>query len=242
MKIQKYKHDSEYSYALGMTLVIEMLKSRSDVVTCVFVKQQTYRNESYKLLEQLCNDANVSIEQNDKAFNILSPKGNCFVIGKFRKFRTDLLDGSHIVLVNPSDAGNLGTIIRTAVGFKIPNIAIIRPAVDIFDPRTVRASMGALFHVNFSYYENFTDYLNCYSNHHMYPFMLKASKSIHEVDFQSPYSLLFGNEATGLPDYFTNLDNGTPVIIPNSNEVDSLNLTIAIGIGIYEATKDFWRK
>lgn len=60
-----------------------------------------------------------------------------------RKVNETILDGNHVVLVNPSNAGNLGTIIRSCIGFGVEDIAIILPAVDLFDPKTIRASMGA---------------------------------------------------------------------------------------------------
>ena len=50
---------------------------------------------------------------------------------------------NHIVLVNPSDMGNLGTIIRTAVGFGFTDIGIISPAVDAYNPKVIRGSMGS---------------------------------------------------------------------------------------------------
>ena len=60
--------------------------------------------------------------------------------------------------MNPSDMGNMGTIIRTGIGFGIRNLAIVEPAVDVFNPRVVRASMGSLFQMNFRYYDSFETY------------------------------------------------------------------------------------
>lgn len=48
----------------------------------------------------------------------------------------------HVVLHNPSDVGNVGTILRSALGFGFRDVAIIRPGVDPFDPRVLRASMA----------------------------------------------------------------------------------------------------
>ena len=101
-------------------------------------------------------------------------------MGLFRKYETDF-DGakSHLVLVNPSNMGNLGTIIRTSIGFGINNLAIIRPAVDIYDPKCIRSSMGAFFELNFKYFDSFNDYLNYASLREIFPFMLtRIMKSI----------------------------------------------------------------
>lgn len=240
MKIQRYKRNNDYSYALGMTLTIELLKTKPQYVELVYISQRIEENENYRYLKKLCLENSIAIEKSEKAFNILSPKGNCFVIGVFRKFDTQLDSDNHIVLVNPSDTGNMGTIIRTAIGFNITNLAIVSPAVDIFDPKVVRASMGALFHINFKYYEDFSCYEAEFSSHSKYPFMLKASTPIQNVNFAKPFALVFGNEATGLPDSFSELHDSVPVVIPHSDNIDSLNLPMATGIAMFSATKDNW--
>ena len=190
-------------------------------------------------LKQLCAEKNIKCETNDKAFNILSPKGNCYVIGEFYKTAFTLDRCSHIVLVNPSDAGNLGTIIRTATGFGITNIAIIKNAVDFYEPKTIRSSMGAAFHVKVEYFDKIEDYCERFPENERYAFMLTASVPITDVKIKSPFSLIFGNEAAGLPENYA--DFCTPVIIRHSSDIDSLNLPMAAGIAMYEFTKNNWR-
>lgn len=241
MKISRYKHDLPYSYALGMTLVMELLLHKPYLTEVVFFNAQTIKDENFKKLVSLCEKFAIPIEENEKIFNILTSKGNCYVIGVFKKFETTLENASHIVLVNPSDAGNLGTILRTIVGFDFKNLIIIRPAVDLFDPKVVRASMGALFHINFKIYDTFNDYLLQYKNNHFYPFMLTSSNIIQEVNFQKPFSLIFGNEATGLPEEYAKIEGALPVRIPHSRNIDSLNLTLAVGIGAFYSTINDWR-
>jgi len=106
--------------------------------------------------------------------------------------------------------------------------------VDLFDPKTVRASMGSLFSLRVRLYDSFEAYLGSFPAHALYPFMLDASLPLHEV-LQSkpttPYSLIFGNEGSGLPPEFTSY--GQPVRIESNDKVDSLNLAIAAGIAIY---------
>lgn len=238
--IRRYDKDDNTSYALGATLSIELLKTRPDCVRRVFLHSKLNSQEVISTIHELIEQASTSIaiETNDKAFRILSQKENCFVIAEFEKF-TAPIDGlkPHIVLVNPSNAGNLGTIIRSAVGFDLPDIAIITPAADIFDPKTVRASMGSLFRLRFNHYVHFEDYQAAYPDRPIYPFMLNAASiDLREVAMPETFSLVFGNEATGLPDFFASI--GTPVQILHSCDIDSLNLPIALSIGLYAATKD----
>lgn len=102
MKIQRYKHELDVSYALGATLTFEMIKCHPEWVTRIFLSTSTENSDGLERLIELCRRNNIRVEMNDKAFNILSPKGNCFVIGEFRKSAHTLSDASHVVLVNPS--------------------------------------------------------------------------------------------------------------------------------------------
>jgi len=137
------------------------------------------------------------------------------------------------VLHHPMDEGNLGTIQRTLLGLGIEDIAIIRPAADVFDPKVVRATMGAVFSLRVKQYEDFTLYRAEHPNHHLYPFMLDGSVMLEEAvaSVQSPYALVFGNEGSGLPGEFAQM--GQAVRIPHNDRIDSLNLSIAVGIGAY---------
>ncbi len=238
MKIQKYKHDLDVSYALGATLTYELLKCAPELATRVFINSQTKRDGGIERMLEDCEAKRIPVETSDKAFNILSPKGNCFVIAEFEKAKTRLKKGDHIVLVNPSDAGNMGTILRTATGFGLLDVAVIRPAVDAYDPRTVRASMGAIFHTRIEYFDSIGDYIARFPENRRYAFMLTASSPLPEAGKTRPFSLIFGNEATGLPESYAELCES--VIINHSNDIDSLNLPTAAGIAIYEFTKDRW--
>jgi len=236
MKISKYKHNSDISYTLGITLTIELLKHKPDRVKMVFLHSSLTNGEGYSCIAKLAEEHSIPIEYNDKVFNILSQKENCFAIGVFEKFENPVNEReNHILLVNPSNAGNMGTIIRAAVGFNMSNIVVIKPGTDIFDPKTVRSSMGAVFSINFQYFDTFEEYKENFSNHALYPFMLNAKSSLECAQFKEPCTLIFGNEATGLPEYFSK--EGTSLIISHSNKIDSLNLPVAASIAMYELTK-----
>lgn len=235
--MKRYNKKDDVSYSLGTTLTIELLNRKLPFVRKIYFHSKLVENEVTLNIKKICNENNIPIIVSDKPFNILSNKENCFVIGEFTKFDSHLdKDSNHVVLVNPSNSGNLGTIIRSMVGFNVTNLAIILPSCDIFDTKTIRASMGAVFNINFELFNSFDEYLSKYKNNNIYPFMLQAKKSISEVEFKKPYSLVFGNEATGLPIDFLKI--GTSVIIKHSNLIDSLNLPIALSIALHYVTID----
>ena len=237
--VKKYKRNSEYSYSLGTTLTFELLNAKPDMVTKVYLHPDFKHDETYDKLISLCDKYDIVYEVSIKPFNILSDKENCYVIGEFKKYESIIENTNHVVLVNPSDAGNMGTIMRSSLGFGIKNLVVISPAVDHFNPKVIRSSMGAIFSMNVKYYDDFNEYIKEYPNRDIYTLMLQAKESLVEVPkTENHFSLVFGNEATGLPREF--LQIGTPVNIKHSHAIDSLNLPIAVSITLYEFTKKYF--
>ena len=180
----------------------------------------------------MCEAKSIPCVYSDMAFSIVNQKENSYVLGVFHKYTSVLAsDQPHIILVNPSDMGNLGTIIRTIAGLGIKNLAVIEPAADIWHPKTIRASMGALFHIRHASFDSFELYAGQYPDHGLFPFMLGGTVLLDDCSPCSQFSLIFGNEAIGLDEGFTHI--GQSVKIPLSSCVDSFNLAIAVGIGAY---------
>ncbi len=233
--LKTYKKEFDYSYSFGVFPTLELLHAHPESVLKVLLNEAGRKNRGVARIEELCKRHHIRVETNDRAVERLAPKENAYAVGVFKKYTGKLnAEANHIVLVNPGDMGNLGTIIRTALGFGLTNIALVRPAADIFDPKVVRASMGALFNITFQYFDSFAQYRDTF-RHNLYPFMTNGTTILAEAQFNPPFALIFGNESTGLPDDF--LSVGTGVTIPHTHKIDSLNLTIAVGIALYEATK-----
>ena len=237
IKINHYKNDSDVSYALGIALVFELIKTAPKLLTRIFLSPGLNKtSEKVEEIISFCKKHNIEIVENSKPFNVLAPKGNTFIIAEFKKEYQKLKnDEDHIVLVNPSDAGNVGTIIRSAIGFNFTNIAIVSPAVDVYNPKSIRASMGAIFHTNIYYYDNIEEYIKEFPNHNRYAFMLRNASEFSKTVIESPFSLIFGNEASGLPDNFA--DFCKPIKIQQTENIDSLSLPMAATIAMYENRK-----
>ena len=231
--LEAYRSDLDYSYAPGIFPSMECLLYRPESVRRLLVHSAAAGREGIGKLMELAEAHRIRIEEADRALGRISGKENCFAAAVFGKFRDELRkDHPHVVLHRPGDSGNAGTILRTSLGFGMEDVALIRPCVDVFDPRTVRASMGSLFHLRVRVYDSFEEYRAEFPDRQLYPFMLDASVPLREIrEVPSVYSLVFGNEGCGLPAEFAAM--GQPVRIESSDKVDSLNLAIAAGIGIY---------
>ncbi|MBO7650846.1 MAG: TrmH family RNA methyltransferase [Lachnospiraceae bacterium] len=231
--MKPYKKEFDYSYALGAFPTVELIKKRPEQVTEVLL-HSTFTDR--ELIMSLCREHNIPVLENDKTIARLSDKENVFVIGVFRKYEDTLAaDQPHLMLVNPGNMGNAGTIFRTCLAFGIHDVAIITPGIDRFHPKAVRASMGALFSLRVQCFPDFETYRKQYgtAERKLYSFMLTGKKQLTAENCPKPelFTLIFGNEATGLPEEYA--DFSESIIIPQSPEVDSLNLTIAVGIGAY---------
>ncbi len=237
-KLEPYDRSLPYSYALGAFPCLQLIEAKPEIVRRLLVHPDGLDSEGVRLLREKCAAIGVREEQAERVLRRESKKGNCFAALVFDKYEAQLdPQENHVVLNAISDSGNLGTALRSCLGLGIKNVACIRPCVDIFEPHTVRSSMGAAFSMNVRVYENFDAYRADFPGHTLYPFMLKGSTELENAaaNPQKPYALVFGNEGSGLPDEFAEM--GVPVRIPMSGEIDSYNLAISVAIGAYAFTR-----
>ncbi|MCX6783481.1 MAG: TrmH family RNA methyltransferase [candidate division WWE3 bacterium] len=226
-----YKKTDEVSYAVGVFPTIELIRARPQDLRRVYVSSKGYKNRGLKEITESCGRLHIPIEESDGRLRNLSNSDNCYAAGEFKKYLSDIKRNvDHVLLDNPSDMGNLGTIIRTMLGFGVTNLAVIKPGVDIFDPKVIRSSLGAIFRINFSYYNSLAEYQKSNKNL-LYSFMVDGKNELPKVKFKNPATLVFGNEGSGLGAEYQSL--GETVLIPQSPAVDSLNLAISVGVALY---------
>ena len=229
-KFGKYDKNESIAYACGVFPAMELLNRRPACIRALLVRPESTRNEGARSLIQRCRQDGIYVEEAPKAIARISGKENCYAVAVFEKF-SDVLnaDRPHVVLHNIADMGTFGTIVRTCLGFGFDDIALIRPCVDAFDPKAVRASMGALFSVRLAFFDSFEAYAQAYRAHTPYFFRLRNAQDLYDTVPDGLVSLVFGNESSGLPDTLCQTGNG--VRIRHSDRIDSLNLSIAVGVG-----------
>ena len=243
MALKSYKKNLDYSYTLGVYPTLELLQSRPDLTKTVLLKSDNNGELPINKIKALCDAHQIGYDVSPKAIKKISVKENTYAVGVFKKDYPVLSSGTnHLVLVHPSNMGNLGTIVRTMIGFGVTDLALIRPAADIFDPKVVRSSMGALFAVDFRfcYFDTFTEYHDTFKNsegkREFYFFTPIGESELSQTRFEAPYSMVFGNEGKGLD--LKNLPKGKSVHIKQSSNIDSLNLAVAVSIALHETLVD----
>lgn len=233
-KLEPYSRKLNYSYALGVFPALMLMEARPERAFRLLLHPDGLQNEGVRKLRALCAERGVREEMAERVLRRESRKDNCFAALVFEKFESDLDPaGCHAVLCQISDSGNLGTAMRSLLGFGIRDVALIRPCVDVFEPHALRASMGAFYKLRVHTYDRFEDYRAEHPERALYPFMLDGAVGVNAAAraARKPFSLVFGNEQTGLPPEFARM--GQSVMIPQSDEIDSLNLAVAVSVGSY---------
>ena len=139
-----------------------------------------------------------------------------------------------VLLENIKDAGNLGTIIRSAAAFGIDAIVTAKDTADIYNPKVVRAAVGALFKIPVVKIYDLPEFRKKFYRHKFIATVVNYpdSKNPSSINYNEPFVLLFGSEADGLTDEAVNLSD-IKTTIPISTRTESLNLSAAASIMFY---------
>ena len=137
----------------------------------------------------------------------------------------------------PEKPGNIGALLRTADAANIDAVIIANPKTDMYNPNIIRSSVGCVFtnQIATGTTNEVIDYLK-ENNINIYCAALQASVDYHTQDYTKPTAIVVGTEATGLSDEW--LQHSTQnIIIPMQGQIDSMNVSVAAGILIFEAKR-----
>ncbi len=146
--------------------------------------------------------------------------------------------GIYVLLEDIQDPGNLGTIIRTGEGAGISGVIMTKETVDIFNPKTIRATMGSIYRVPFIYVDHISEAIELLQKAgiQVYAAHLKGEGYYDRFDYTKGTAFLIGNEGNGLKESTADLAD-TYVKIPMAGNVESLNAAIATTLFMYEAAR-----
>lgn len=207
------------------------------------VSESYYKNND---IEKFENIASVFV-LSDNVFKFCAdtenPQGILAVCEKFEKNPQDVVsskkeNGFYIIAEELNDPGNLGTIIRTADAARADGIFLTKGSVDLYNPKVLRSTMGAIFHINI--FQNCdvaeTVELLKENNISIYAAHLKGEKYPYSLDLKKGTAFFIGNEARGLSYKATSLCDDL-VKLPIPGQAESLNASMAAGILMYEVVR-----
>ncbi len=133
--------------------------------------------------------------------------------------------------------GNLGAMLRTSDAARVDAVIIANPKTDLYNPNVIRSSVGCLFTNQVA--TGTSNEVITFLKHHnitIYSATLQNSTSYHTQDYTVPTALVMGTEATGLSEIWRS-EATQNVIIPMQGEIDSMNVSVAAAILIFEAKR-----
>lgn len=255
LEIKKNRIKYNTFVAEGVKIVSEMINSRGiyPFEFIVYSKELLEKGSIGKDILEYIN----SVEDTGKTDNLYevssdifehisdtkTPQGILAVVKMNKKDITDIvtsksdLNTSYIILDNIQDSGNLGTIIRTANAFNIKNIICIDGTADIYSPKVIRSTMGAILSTNICYVSKI-DIISSMDKLKSLGYIVVGTRlhdavNIKEIDNISKAIFVIGNEANGLSEELEQLCDKF-VKIPMEENQESLNAGVAASIVMYE--------
>lgn len=237
-KKSKARNEEKVFVVEGLRMFVEVPKER---VEKVYVSETFYNKKKQEL-----NWEEFPLEiLSDSVFKHVSdtqtPQGvMCIVKQKNQDLDTllDIENPHFMVLDNLQDPGNMGTIIRTAEGAGVDAVFMSRDCVDIYNPKTIRSTMGSIYRMPFIYIEEIVPLLEEFRKKGIksYAAHLDGKNSYDQEDYRAGTAILIGNEGNGLRDEVAEKAD-IWVRIPMEGQVESLNAAIAASVLMFEVAR-----
>ncbi len=223
----------------GKRIVDEALKSNFEIQTVIVTTDFVEKNEQL-LVKWGISDKLFLINQKDfrRISDTKSPQGiAAVVINRNVSSKVDITDKLIVALENISDPGNLGTILRNCDWFGIKHVIINQYCAELENPKTIRASMGALFHLNII---DDNDFYSSLSELKKSGYQIISSdlggKDIFKFNRPEKTVVVFSNEAFGPSIDIKNIADYS-VTIPRIGNAESLNVASASAVILSQLTK-----
>lgn len=143
-----------------------------------------------------------------------------------------------LILESVQDPGNLGTMLRTGEGAGITGVIMNKTTVDLFNPKTIRSTMGSIYRMPFYVTDDLEKTIQDLKENQvkLYAAHLKGTMQYDEPDYTGATGFLIGNEGNGLSDTIADAAD-TYIRIPMEGKVESLNAAISASLLMYEANR-----
>jgi TrmH family RNA methyltransferase len=175
----------------------------------------------------------------EKMSDTLTPQGIITIVRRMEYDVEEIISADNpliMILENLQDPGNLGTIIRTGEGAGVTGVIINAGTVDIYNPKTIRSTMGSIFRVPFVCVDDEEELVGKLHERgiHTYAAHLNGDVFYDSFSFREPTAFMIGNEGNGLSAGLAGKAEHY-LKIPMEGKVESLNAAIASSLLMYEA-------
>ena len=176
----------------------------------------------------------VTYEVIKKLSNTINPQR---IIGVVKKVEEKKLGNKVLIIDDIQDPGNLGTIIRSSLAFKIDSIVLSNNSVDVYNDKVIRSSEGMFFHINVVR-KDISSVINELHNngYRIYGTKVDGGVPVDKITITDKYAIIMGNEGNGVKKDILDLCDEY-IYINMDNKVESLNVGVATSIILYEFNK-----
>lgn len=207
----------------------------------IYVSQSFYEKGMAKEKLEKCDYEVLSDDLFKKVSDTQTPQGVLCVMKQYHYELKDLFPKDNplfLILEDIQDPGNLGTMVRTAEGAGVDGIIMTKGTVDIYNPKTIRSTMGSIYRMPFLYTEDILTVMKQLQEKDvkLYAAHLKGNQYYHQLDFKGGTAFLIGNEGNGLKEETARAAD-VYMKIPMQGQVESLNAAVASVILMYEAAR-----
>ena len=138
----------------------------------------------------------------------------------------------------PEKPGNIGAMLRTSDAANLDAVLIANPKTDLYNPNIIRSSVGCVFtnHIATGSTEEIINFLRDKNIATYCAAFEENAISYHQEDFKKPCAIVVGTEDEGLSQEWLTKSTQN-IIIPMSGEIDSMNVSVAAAIIIFEAKR-----
>jgi len=233
VKLQQKKYrDEEKKFLLeGFKAIEEAFKSGLEIEQ-VFVEKE--KVSKYNFLE---DKLILTTEAVMKKISTTDTPPEAVAVAKQKIFTIeDIKTAQKVVLLeNIKDLGNLGTILRTANAFSQDAIVLYGDTVDLYNPKCVRSAVGNLWKIPVVQIKDFHTLKNTFTSFERVATLPHCEDTINLKEFSAkpPYLIMFGSEAEGLSRELIDFST-QKITIEMNNEVESLNLSVSVGIILHK--------
>ena len=223
----------------GVREISLAVKGKYEIETVLFYPEICSEAEAKKLapsaeLIEINKDVFQKLSYRDTTEGILAvAKSKSLQLSDLKLSDTPLI----LVAEAPEKPGNIGALLRTADAANLDAVIIANPKSDLYNPNIVRSSVGCLFtnQIATASTSEIISFLK-EKNINFYCATLQNSTGYHTQDYTKPTALVVGTEATGLTQEWRDAATQN-IIIPMQGEIDSMNVSVAAAILIFEAKR-----
>lgn len=235
----------------GLRIVEECVKHNGDIAYIIYSEEIYSTQGAEKLLDKIALAGYTLYEVSSQLFSKISttenPQGIMAVVHMKNRSLEEIKSQKgkelfFVILDRIQDPGNMGTIIRTAESANADAVIITKGSVDPYNSKTLRATMGAIFHMPIIQCDDDRWLDDLKENEvKLIAADLDTDKTYIDIDYNTSIGIIIGNEANGISEaLLSKVDQR--VIIPILGKIESLNASVAASILIYKAAEEKYFK